>query len=136
MTEMEKALVADLDLNLSNELPAKQPTSLRQAMAAVDDAGAAREPVQFQTKRPQSLAEQVQQVERIEREIDSRLRREMIEANNTAERLIAEAKAQYARRVAEETARLQRERDEAVRQAVDDYYAKRNDLEGLLRRRT
>ena len=132
MTEMEKALVADLDLNLSSDTD-KPPTPLRQAMAAAAERS---EPVQFQTKRPQSLAEQVQQVERIEREIDSRLRREMIEANNTAERLIAEAKAQYARRVAEETARLQRERDEAVRQAVDDYYAKRNDLEGLLRRRT
>lgn len=119
MTDMEKALAAVLDAGVT-----------------LSETPTVKEPVQFQNKRPQTLAEQVQQVERIEREIDSRLRREMIEANNTAERLIAEAKAQYARRVAEETARLQRERDEAVRQAVDDYYTKRNDLEGLLRRRT
>ena len=126
MTEMERALTAISEADIVTRTP--PPMS-----AAVHVQG---EPVQFQTKRPQSLAEQVQQVERIEREIDSRLRREMIEANNTAERLVAEAKAQYARRLAEETDRLKRERDEAIRQAVEGYYTKRNDLEGLLRRRT
>jgi len=126
MTEMERALTAISEADIVTRTP--PPMS-----AAVHVQG---EPVKFQNKRPQTLAEQVQQVERIEREIDSRLRREMIEANNTAERLVAEAKAQYARRLAEETDRLKRERDEAIRQAVEGYYTKRNDLEGLLRRRT
>ena len=118
-------------------------TEMEKALSAITEAGVQiaetpplKEPVQFQTKRPQTLAEQVQQVERITREIDSRLRREMVEANSNADRLVAEAHAHYARRVSEETARLQRERDEAIRQAVEDYYVKRNELEGLLRRRT
>jgi F0F1-type ATP synthase membrane subunit b/b' len=103
---------------------------------AVEDTLKAAEPVPFVNKRPQTLAEQVQQVERIGREISNRLRREMVEANSHADRLVAEAHAHYARQLSEETARLQRERDEAIRQAVEDYYSKRNDLEGLLRRRT
>ena len=119
MTEMERAISAMVE-----------------AGGTVSETPTPKEPVQFQTKRPQTLAEQVQQVERITREIDSRLRREMVEANANADRLVAEAHAHYARRVSEETARLQRERDEAIRQAVEDYYSKRNELEGLLRRRT
>jgi F0F1-type ATP synthase membrane subunit b/b' len=124
---MERALAAivDADAEVSKTPP---PMS-----AAVHVQG---ETVQFQPKRPQTLADQVQQMERIGREISSRLRREMVEANSHADRLVAEANAHYARQLSEETARLQRERDEAIRQAVEDYYTRRNELEGLLRRRT
>jgi len=125
MTEMERALTAisEADIVVKTQPPMSD---------AVHVQG---DPLQFKPKRPQSLAEQVQQVERIEREISNRLRRESVEAKAAAERLITDANAQYARQLSEETARLQRERDEAIRQAVEGYYTRCNDLEGLLRRR-
>jgi len=126
MTEMERALTAISEADIQ---VAKIPPPMS---AAVHVQG---ETVQFQPKRPQTIADQVQQMERIEREISNRLRRESVEAKAAAERLITDANAQYARQLSEETARLQRERDEAIRQAVEGYYTRCNDLEGLLRRR-
>jgi hypothetical protein len=81
------------------------------------------------------LADQIQQLTRIERQIDDRLRIEDVEARITAERKITDANAHYARGIAEETARLKRERDEMVRQATDEYHKKIHDLAELVRRR-
>jgi hypothetical protein len=106
---------------------------------AIDEAAAsiATEPVRLSSvKRPTTLTDQVQLIERYERELDARLRRESIEAKCEAERRITDAHADYARQLSEETARLERERDETVRQAEDAYHAKLHELAALLRRRS
>jgi hypothetical protein len=113
-------------------------TEMEKALAAVVDAGVneQREPVPFASKRPQTLGDQVQQLERIQREVVNRLRREGIEIQAAAERRITEAHARFARSLSEETARLERERDEEIRQATDEYHVRLHELSGLLRRRT
>jgi hypothetical protein len=132
MTEMEKALVAELDSELASEGHLAQ-SALKQAMAAVDDATA--QTLAFRSKRPQTLAEQIQQLTRIERQLTDRLRHEGVEARITAERKISEAMAHHARTLAEETARIDRDRDEMIRQATDEYHNTLHDLAGLARRR-
>lgn len=137
MTEAEKNMERELLGAVDNALKDQgyekaAPTSLRVAIAAAaEDKGRNTIPMQ----RPQTLADQVGQMERIEHQIADRLRREMVEANAEADRKVAEAHAHYERQLSEETARLQRERDETVRQAIEGYYTKRNELESLLRRR-
>ena len=98
---------------------------------------AAAEPVPLRAtaSRPQTIAEQVQQLERIEREIANRLRHDGVAAQCEVERKVTDAHAYYARQLAEETARIERERDEMIRQATDEYHKKLHDLAALLRRR-
>jgi hypothetical protein len=91
------------------------------------------EPVQLKG-RPPTLAEQVQQIDRARQLISDKLRREGVDARCDVERRIGEANAQYARALAEETARLERERDEAIRIATEDYHNRLNELAALLRR--
>jgi hypothetical protein len=126
MTEMERALAAITEAGVTI---AETPPPMSQAVHVQG------EPVQLQTKRPQTLADQVQQLERIERQISDRLRRDHVEARCTVERKITDARSHHARTLAEETARIDRERDEMIRQAEEEYHAKVHDLAGLLRRR-
>lgn len=93
-----------------------------------------REPVVLRPGKPSTLADQVQQLERVEREIISRIRREGVEAKSLVERKIAEAHADFARTLSEETARLERARDEMLRQATDEFHQKIHDLSALGRR--
>jgi hypothetical protein len=138
MTEMDNALARELDVELNGPDTAPPPAGgLRAAMAAASER---KEPVAFRpapapAPRPQTIAEQVGKLEQIERQIDDRIRRESVEAGCEAERKITEARADYERTLAEETARLGRERDEMIRQATDAYHLKMHELAALSRRR-
>jgi hypothetical protein len=85
--------------------------------------------------RAQSLPEQLGQLQRIERELDARLRREAVELKCAAERKVADAHAAFERQLSEEVARLELVRHEAIASARDEYHAKLGDLERLLRQR-
>jgi hypothetical protein len=141
MTDMERELDRALSegLKVPERTPPRGPNgiggqSLSAALAAApkDDP---KHPTPPPATRPQSLGDQLNILERIERELSSRVRREAIEAQCEAERKVADAHAEFARRLSEETARLERERDENVIAARDTYHAKLSELERLLRRR-
>lgn len=107
---------------------------LKTSLETIVDAGV-KEPVQLrQQGRPETLADQIGRLEKISRDLASRLRRETIDAQCTAERKISEAHARYTRTLSEQTERLERERDEEIRQAIDEYHARTHELAGLLRR--
>lgn len=80
------------------------------------------------------LAAAVQQHERIRLELEKRLRRAAVEARIEAEHKIGLANADFDRQLSEETARLERERAEMIRQANDELNKKLHDLAGLARR--
>ena len=137
MTELENAMVKELDVELNKSIADHSaPAGLRATLAATErERPAAPRPVAAPAPRPQTIGEQVQRLEAIEREIDARLRHENVEAGCEAERRITDAHAAYSRQLVEETARLERERDETIRQALDAYHVKMHELAALLRRR-
>jgi hypothetical protein len=120
-------LADDLDRAVEEELAKAEPLPPGQGRDPV--------PLRPAARRPQTIDEQVQQLEQIERQIDARIRRSMIEAKIEAERRITDAHARFDRSLSEETARLMTERDEEVRQATDDCQRKLYELAGLSRRR-
>ena len=111
---------------------------MEKALAAVSEADlqeAVKEPVQLQTRRPQPLSEQVNQLETIQRQIADRIRRAGVDARCVAENKITEAHARHARLMADETARIDRERDDTIAQATEDYHNRLHELATLLRKR-
>ena len=92
-------------------------------------------PLRPTAQPPRTLVEQMQRLESAERQLDGQLRREMTEARIVAERKVNEAQAHFLRMLGEETARLERERDEMIRQAGNEYHKTMHDLEVLERRR-
>jgi ketosteroid isomerase-like protein len=114
-----------------NELDKKLDAAMGEAMATVTTPQ--HEPVPL--RKSASLAEQMQQLERVERELTTRVRREIVEAQCVAEQKTSTAHTDFNRRLSEETARLERERDELILQVRDEYHAKLSELERLMRRR-
>jgi hypothetical protein len=133
MTEMERELAIAIDDGLKED----GANAVFPPLVAPVANGAKHDPVPLRAAvpRPQTIADQVQQLERIEREIANRLRHEGVAAQCDVERKVTDAHAFYARQLAEETARIERERDEMIRQATDEYHKKLHDLAALLRRR-
>jgi hypothetical protein len=142
MNDLSGALARELDVELngepSNAPPPAKPGGLRAAMDMAAQSPGGTVPLRAApvAARPQTIAEQVQQLERIELQIDERIRRGGVEAQCEVESKITAAHASHARQLAEETARLGRERDETIRQATDAYHVKLHELAALLRRRT
>jgi DNA-directed RNA polymerase sigma subunit (sigma70/sigma32) len=86
--------------------------------------------------RPPTLVEQMNKLETIERELQSRLRKEGVEAQIQAEMRVSEANVRFTRQLSEITADLTRKRDDEIRSATEEYHAKVDELAGLLRRRS
>ena len=114
MTEMERALNQAID----------------------EDNMSPPEPVKLRTARPLTLAEMASTIDRAHADMAARLRKEGIEAQCLAEERVTAAHAKFSRLLSEETARLTRDRDEALRQAETDYRNKLHELAGLARRQT
>jgi hypothetical protein len=113
MTEMERALNQAID----------------------EDNMSPPEPVKLRTARPLTLAEMASTIDRAHIDMAARLRKEGIDAQCLAEERVTAAHAKYARLLSEETARLTRERDDAIRLAEVDYRNKLHELAGLVRQR-
>jgi len=74
-------------------------------------------------------------MERVERELSARIRREGLAAAEERVTRVTAAQVKYSREVSEAEARLARERDEEIHSATEAYHAKLTELAGLLRRR-
>jgi hypothetical protein len=128
MTEMERALNQAIDDDHSLSQPLRAPPMPQPEHAQG-------EPVRLRTAKPMTLAEMASTIDRAHIDMAARLRKEGIDAQCLAEERVTAAHAKYARLLSEETARLTRERDDAIRLAEVDYRNKLHELAGLVRQR-
>jgi 23S rRNA maturation-related 3'-5' exoribonuclease YhaM len=92
------------------------------------------EPVQLRG-RPATIGEQMSVLQRAEYDLLNRIRREMVDAKAAADRTISDAHSDFERGLSEETARLSRQRDDAILEAQDACHQRLHELTALLRRR-
>jgi hypothetical protein len=82
----------------------------------------------------QSLPDQIAQLDRINRAVDDKIRRERMTLRNNYERQIVEIRSAYSSRIDEEVSKLEQARDRELLALTEETSQKLHDLEQLARR--
>ena len=82
----------------------------------------------------QSLPDQIAQLDRINRAVDDKIRRERLTLRNNYERQLVEIRTAYETRISDEVSKLEQARDTELLALTEETSRKLHDLERLARR--